>query len=99
MKRMRMGSFAAPHGSHNQTELAYVPAAPTHGGRSGNILPQEASTGGFSLAAIGTERVLKVHHWTNTQFTFTTTRDSALRFENGQFVMVGLHVDSKPLLR
>ena len=51
------------------------------------------------MAAIGTERVLKVHHWTDTQFTFTTTRDSALRFENGQFVMVGLHVDSRPLLR
>jgi len=51
------------------------------------------------LAAIGAERVLKVHHWTDTQFTFTTTRDSALRFENGQFVMVGLHVDSRPLLR
>jgi ferredoxin--NADP+ reductase len=51
------------------------------------------------LAAIGAERVLKVHHWTDTQFTFTTTRDSGLRFENGQFVMVGLHVDSKPLLR
>ena len=51
------------------------------------------------MAAISTERVLKVHHWTDTQFTFTTTRDSGLRFENGQFVMVGLHVDSKPLLR
>jgi ferredoxin/flavodoxin---NADP+ reductase len=51
------------------------------------------------LAAIGTEQVLKVHHWTDTQFSFTTTRDSGLRFENGQFVMVGLHVDSRPLLR
>ena len=51
------------------------------------------------MAAIGAERVLKVHHWTDTQFTFTTTRDSALRFENGQFVMMGLHVDSRPLLR
>jgi ferredoxin--NADP+ reductase len=51
------------------------------------------------LAAIGTERVLKVHHWTDTQFTFTTTRDSGLRFENGQFVMVGLHIDERPLLR
>lgn len=48
---------------------------------------------------MGTERVLKVHHWTDTQFTFTTTRDSGLRFENGQFVMVGLQVDSRPLLR
>jgi len=51
------------------------------------------------LAAIGTEQVLKVHHWTDTQFTFTTTRDSGLRFENGQFLMVGLHIDSRPLLR
>jgi ferredoxin/flavodoxin---NADP+ reductase len=51
------------------------------------------------LAAIGAERVLKVHHWTDTQFTFTTTRDAALRFENGQFVMVGLEVDKRPLLR
>ena len=51
------------------------------------------------MAAIGTERVLKVHHWTDTQFTFATTRDSGLRFENGQFVMVGLNVDDRPLLR
>ncbi len=51
------------------------------------------------MAAIGTERVLNVQHWTDNQFTFTTTRDSSLRFENGQFVMVGLQVDDRPLLR
>jgi ferredoxin--NADP+ reductase len=51
------------------------------------------------LAAIGTERVLMVRHWTDSQFTFSTTRDSGLRFENGQFVMVGLEIDSRPLLR
>ena len=51
------------------------------------------------MAAISTERVLTVQHWTDTQFTFTTTRDTGLRFENGQFVMVGLQVDSRPLLR
>mgnify|MGYP001601303178 FL=1 len=51
------------------------------------------------LAAIGSERVLSVQHWTDTQFTFTTTRDSGLRFENGQFVMVGLQIDDRPLLR
>jgi ferredoxin/flavodoxin---NADP+ reductase len=51
------------------------------------------------LAAIGNERVLTVRHWTDTQFTFTTTRDRGLRFENGQFVMVGLALDSRPLLR
>ena len=51
------------------------------------------------MAAYGAERVLNVHHWTDTQFTFTTTRSSALRFENGQFVMVGLEVENRPLLR
>jgi ferredoxin--NADP+ reductase len=51
------------------------------------------------LAAIGPERVLAVRHWTDTQFTFTTTRDRGLRFENGQFVMVGLALGSRPVLR
>ena len=51
------------------------------------------------MAAIGTERVLQVRHWTDTQFTFSTTRDSGLRFENGQFLMVGLQVEDRPLLR
>lgn len=50
-------------------------------------------------AAIGSERVLAVHHWTDTQFSFTTTRDRGLRFENGQFLMVGLPVEGRPLLR
>lgn len=50
-------------------------------------------------AAIGSERVLAVRHWTDTQFSFTTTRDRGLRFENGQFVMVGLPVGGRPLLR
>jgi ferredoxin--NADP+ reductase len=32
-------------------------------------------------------------------FTFTTTRDPALRFSNGHFTMLGLRVNDKPLLR
>src|SRR5580658_3964011 len=51
------------------------------------------------MAAIATERVLTVHHWNNTVFSFTTTRDHSLRFENGHFVMLGLQVDGKPLMR
>ncbi len=51
------------------------------------------------MATIGTERVLAVRHWTDTQFTFSTTRDRALRFENGQFVMLGLKMNDRPLLR
>ncbi len=45
------------------------------------------------------ERVLSVHHWTDTLFSFTTTRDASFRFKNGQFTMIGLKVDEKPLLR
>ncbi len=51
------------------------------------------------MATIATERVLTVHHWNETVFSFTTTRDHALRFENGHFVMLGLQVDGKPLMR
>ncbi|PWF25382.1 ferredoxin--NADP reductase [Corticimicrobacter populi] len=51
------------------------------------------------MAAFNTERVLSVHHWNDTLFTFTTTRDPALRFHNGHFVMIGLEVNGKPLMR
>ncbi|MDR2220443.1 MAG: ferredoxin--NADP reductase [Methylobacillus sp.] len=47
----------------------------------------------------GPQKVLSVHHWNDTLFSFTTTRDPGLRFENGQFVMIGLLVDGKPLMR
>ena len=36
------------------------------------------------------ERVLSVHHWTDSLLSFTTTRDPGFRFENGQFTMIGL---------
>ncbi|GGF61971.1 ferredoxin--NADP(+) reductase [Azorhizobium oxalatiphilum] len=45
------------------------------------------------------ERVLSVHHWTDRLFSFTTTRDSGFRFRNGEFTMIGMKVDGKPLLR
>ena len=51
------------------------------------------------MAAFNTETVLSVHHWNDSLFSFTTTRDTALRFTNGHFVMIGLEVDGKPLMR
>ncbi|MDP9140392.1 MAG: ferredoxin--NADP reductase [Pseudomonadota bacterium] len=51
------------------------------------------------MAAIGTEQILSVKHWNDTLFSFRTTRDPALRFRNGQFVMIGLKVNDKPLMR
>ena len=50
-------------------------------------------------SAFGTETVLDVRHWTDSYFSFTTTRDDGFRFENGQFVMIGLQAEGKPLLR
>ena len=51
------------------------------------------------MSNLGTERVLAVHHWNDTLFSFRTTRDPALRFHNGHFVMIGLPVEGRPLLR
>ncbi len=51
------------------------------------------------MSAFLEETVLTVHHWTDRLFSFTTTRDSSLRFSNGHFTMIGLRVDGKPLLR
>ena len=52
------------------------------------------------MSAFLEERVLSVHHWTDRLFSFTTTRDQALRFSNGHFTMIGLRQESgKPLLR
>lgn len=51
------------------------------------------------MAAFNSEQVLSVRHWNETLFSFTTTRDSSLRFNNGHFVMLGLEVNGKPLMR
>ncbi len=45
------------------------------------------------------ETVLSVHHWNDTLFSFKTTRRPGLRFRNGHFLMIGLEVDGKPLVR
>jgi ferredoxin--NADP+ reductase len=52
----------------------------------------------------GTETVVDVRHWTDAYFSFTTTRDDGFRFDNGQFVMIGLETEQpdgtrRPLLR
>lgn len=51
------------------------------------------------MSNFGTERVLSVHHWNDTLFSFKTTRDPGLRFRNGHFVMIGLEVEGRPLVR
>ena len=52
------------------------------------------------MSAFLEETVLSVHHWTDRLFSFTTTRDTSLRFSNGHFTMIGLRTETgKPLLR
>ena len=45
------------------------------------------------------EKVTEIHHWTDKTFSFKTTRDMSFRFKNGEFAMIGLEIDGKPLLR
>ncbi len=49
--------------------------------------------------AFNTETVVSVKHWNDTLFSFKTTRDPGLKFHNGHFVMIGLQVEGKPLMR
>ncbi|WP_316192812.1 ferredoxin--NADP reductase [Bradyrhizobium sp. SZCCHNRI1029] len=51
------------------------------------------------MSAFQTETVLSVRHWTDSLFSFTATRDPGFRFQNGQFAMIGLEVDGRPLMR
>lgn len=51
------------------------------------------------MSSLSTEQVLSVRHWNDKLFSFRTTRNAGLRFENGQFVMIGLEVDGRPLTR
>jgi len=51
------------------------------------------------MSTLSQERVVKVHHWNDSLFSFRTTRSPGLRFRNGHFVMVGIEVEGRPLLR
>ena len=51
------------------------------------------------MATMYTETVQTVRHWTDTLFSFTATRNPGFRFISGQFTMIGLQVEGRPLLR
>jgi ferredoxin--NADP+ reductase len=51
------------------------------------------------MTAFNKEQVLEVRHWTDTLFSFKTTRAPGFRFLSGQFTMMGIEVDGRPLLR
>jgi ferredoxin--NADP+ reductase len=70
-------------------DLSITTAAP-----AAEAAPKLKASGAFFV-----ETVTWVQHWTESLFSFRTTRDPGLRFSSGQFVMVGLEVDGKPLVR
>jgi ferredoxin--NADP+ reductase len=51
------------------------------------------------LSNFNRESVVGVHHWTDRLFSFRTTRSPSFRFRNGQFIMMGLEADGRPLVR
>jgi ferredoxin--NADP+ reductase len=51
------------------------------------------------MANLRPETVIGTRHWNDRLFSFQTTRDSGFRFESGQFVMLGLEIAGRPLLR
>ncbi len=51
------------------------------------------------MASYTNERVIDVQHWSERLFSFKCTRGAGLRFENGQFVMLGLEIDGRKIVR
>ena len=51
------------------------------------------------MSSIQNEEVMEVRHWTDSLFSFATTRHSAFRFRSGQFTMLGLDGPERPVLR
>ena len=45
------------------------------------------------------EKVLFVKHWTDQLFSFRITRPAGFRFRSGEFVMIGLEGEKKPIMR
>jgi len=51
------------------------------------------------MASYSTEHVIEVKHWSDKLFSFVTTRSPGLRFENGQFIMLGLDFEGRKIVR
>lgn len=60
---------------------------------------QTGDTGRSRSRAMRTVAVRSVTHWTDRLFSFRVERPADFRFRAGEFVMIGLEVDRRPLLR
>ncbi|MCB1354710.1 MAG: ferredoxin--NADP reductase [Rhodobacteraceae bacterium] len=52
-----------------------------------------------ALRGVALLKVRNIHHWTDRTFSFNCERPQSFRFRSGEFAMIGLIVDGKPLLR
>ncbi|MEM8569398.1 MAG: ferredoxin--NADP reductase [Pseudomonadota bacterium] len=52
-----------------------------------------------ALRGVAVLKVRNIHHWTDRTFSFNCERPQSFRFRSGEFVMIGLIVNDKPLLR
>lgn len=53
----------------------------------------------MSIEKFSLEKVLSVHRWTNTLFSFTMTRPAHFKFSAGQFARIGLKVGDELVVR
>jgi ferredoxin/flavodoxin---NADP+ reductase len=59
-------------------------------------MDQVVETAPKGMAMLG---VRNIRHWTDRTFSFNCDRPPSFRFRSGEFVMIGLVVDGKPLVR
>jgi ferredoxin/flavodoxin---NADP+ reductase len=52
-----------------------------------------------ALRGMALLKVSNIRHWTDRTFSFNCERPQSFRFRSGEFAMIGLIVDGKPLLR
>ena len=64
-----------------------------------NVLARPADLEAAVPAGVFVEEVTRVEHYTERLFRFRMTRPSTFRFRSGEFVMIGLMIDGKPLYR
>ncbi len=51
------------------------------------------------IASLSVETALSIRHWNDFLFSFSLTRPQSFRFRSGEFVMLGLPGEAKPILR
>ncbi|WP_417668097.1 ferredoxin--NADP reductase [Roseibium sp.] len=64
-----------------------------------NVLAKAADLEAAAPAGAYVQEVTSVQHYTDHLFKFRMTRPASFRFRSGEFVMIGLMIDGKPLYR